>query len=194
MGGVIEVVGVELPKALVFHRAGHGVYDSADGRVTLYRIEGCSPAAWNVEWTIEYGGWLRDHDPDYTHGSIALSNIVDGAGTKRDALALAAEAWPKLRARVAAIEAAERASALAAAPRYVVRKQSSGRTASESFYVARRGGGRVSVHASRTRGAAEVEAEALNVASLVLDHESDPRPYEARLAEAREAWTAAVSA
>lgn len=95
-----------LPLELRFRRVGPGVYDSADGRATLYRIEGCTPAAWNVEWTIAYENRLREIDPDYTYGSIALTNIVDGAATFRDAKALAADAWPALRAKVAALEEA----------------------------------------------------------------------------------------
>lgn len=48
-------------------------------------------------------------------------------------------------------------------PRYTVRKQSSGYTASESFYVydlQRKG--RVSVHASRSRESAQHDADSLN--------------------------------
>lgn len=93
-----------LPLVLRFRRVGPGVYDSADGRVTLYRIEGCTPAAWNAEWTIDYQNRLRDLDPDATLGSVAYGNIVDGAATFRDAKALAADAWPALHAKVAALE------------------------------------------------------------------------------------------
>lgn len=87
---------------------GPGVYDSDDGRVTLYRIEGCRPTAWNVEWTTEYQNWLAANDPDYSYGSIALSLIVDGAATKRDALALYADAWATLFEKLYDIEAASR--------------------------------------------------------------------------------------
>lgn len=90
---------------LVFNRLAPGVYDTPDGRMTLYRIEGCTPPAWNVEWTVEYQNWLGEHVPgDY---SIVTTNIVDGAATKRDAVALAQHEWTSgLSAEIATIEGA----------------------------------------------------------------------------------------
>jgi hypothetical protein len=81
------------------------------------------------------------------------------------------------------------------APRYTVRKQSSGRTASVTFYVydlQRKG--RVTVHAARSREAAQHEADALNVSDLVRDYADDPRPYAERLAEAAAAYAQLVKA
>lgn len=71
--------------------------------------------------------------------------------------------------------------------RYTVRKQSSGRTTSETFFVydvVRRG--RVSVHATVSRRSAQLEADDLEVSEMVRPHAEDPRPYAVRLAEARE--------
>lgn len=78
-------------------------------------------------------------------------------------------------------------------PRYTVRKQSSGYTFSETFYVydtVRKG--RVSVHAARSREAAQHEADALNIHSLVKDYVDDPRPFAERLAEAERIYRGEV--
>ena len=77
--------------------------------------------------------------------------------------------------------------------RYRVRKQSSGYASSVSYYVydlLRKG--RVTVHAYRTREAAQVNADALNVQDMVKDHAVDPRPYKERLAEAQRVYTEAT--
>lgn len=80
---------------------------------------------------------------------------------------------------------------MSARARYTVRKQSSGRTFSETFYVydtVRKG--RVSVHAVRARETAQHEADALNIGDMVKDYADDPRPYAERLAEAEAAYYA----
>ena len=70
--------------------------------------------------------------------------------------------------------------------RYRVRKQSSGRTSSVTYYVYDlQQKARVSVHASHSSRSAQYEADALNVQDMVRDYESDPRPYDLRHAEAR---------
>lgn len=77
--------------------------------------------------------------------------------------------------------------------RYRVRKQSSGYSASETYFVydlVRKG--RVTVHAHRTRESAQAEADSLNVTSMIKDYEDDPRPYLERRAEAAAAFTAAT--
>lgn len=72
---------------------------------------------------------------------------------------------------------------------YVVRKQSSGRTFSETFVVVRNPGGRrVTTIPHVTRETAQAEADALNIGALVLDHADDPRPYAVRRAEAEAAY------
>jgi hypothetical protein len=48
--------------------------------------------------------------------------------------------------------------------------------------------GRVTVHAYLMRDAAQAEADNLNISDMVKPHGEDPRPYEVRLAEAREAF------
>lgn len=72
-----------------------------------------------------------------------------------------------------------------------VRKQSSGRTFSETYIVVMNPGGRrVTVHPHRTRETAQAEADRLNIAELVKDYDQDPRPYDVRLAEAEAAYRA----
>ena len=75
-------------------------------------------------------------------------------------------------------------------PRYRVRKQSSGYTFSETFYVidSQRGNRRVSVHASTTREGAQADADELNIGAMVKDYVDDPRPYDVRRAEAEAAF------
>jgi hypothetical protein len=53
-----------------FHRVAAGDYETADGRFMLWRIPDVNPPAWNVE--------------DKETGRL----IVDGAATKRDAIAI----------------------------------------------------------------------------------------------------------
>lgn len=75
--------------------------------------------------------------------------------------------------------------------RYSVRKQSSGRTFSESYYVydlVRKG--RVTVHAHQHRQSAEVDARALEIAAMVPPAAEDARPYAVRLAEAEQRYAA----
>ena len=75
--------------------------------------------------------------------------------------------------------------------RYTVRKQSSGYTFSETFYVYdTKRKGRVSVHAG-TRESAQADANDLNISDAVQDYDDDPRPYTVRLAEATAAFHAA---
>ena len=72
--------------------------------------------------------------------------------------------------------------------RYTVRKQSSGRTFSETYYVFDTvRGGRVSTEPG-TREIAQAQADELNITAMVLDYDDDPRPFEVRLAEARETY------
>jgi hypothetical protein len=76
-------------------------------------------------------------------------------------------------------------------PPYVVRKQSSGYTASVKWIVVKNPGARrVTVVAHHSQRAAQIEADALNVSALVKDHAEDPRPYEVRLAEAEATYRA----
>lgn len=77
--------------------------------------------------------------------------------------------------------------------RYTVRKQSSGYSSSETFVVWKRGGGRVTVNAHRTREAAQAEADVLNISDMVKDYADDPRPYAERLAEATAAYAASAA-
>lgn len=75
--------------------------------------------------------------------------------------------------------------------RFTVRKQSSGYTASVRFYVYDLvSKSRVTVHAHRCRDTAEMEADRLNIQEMVKPHAEDPRPYEARYAEAEAAYKA----
>lgn len=72
--------------------------------------------------------------------------------------------------------------------RFTVRKQSSGYSHSVTFYVydtTRRG--RVSVHAM-SREQAQASADDLNISDMVAPAADDPRPYEARRAEAEAAY------
>lgn len=68
-------------------RVSAGIYDSDDGRFNLYRIEGVNPPAWNVEWSVEEVERRIEADPEHVgYGSFDL--IVDGAASKRDAIAI----------------------------------------------------------------------------------------------------------
>lgn len=69
--------------------------------------------------------------------------------------------------------------------RYTVRKQSSGRSFSETFYVFDNvTKSRVSVHATVSRRTAQMEADGLEAGAMVRDYADDPRPYAERRAEA----------
>ena len=57
-------------------RIASGDYETTDGRFRIYRIPDLNPPAWNVERI----------DPDWHDVSDPM--IVDGAATKRDAVAL----------------------------------------------------------------------------------------------------------
>ena len=73
--------------------------------------------------------------------------------------------------------------------RYSVRKQSSGYTFSETYFVYDKlRGGRVTVHAHGTREGAQADADALNIMDMVSDYADDPRPYGERHAEASRAY------
>lgn len=93
-----------VPDTLVWRRLCAGVYETLDGRVTLYRLEDVNPPAWNVEWTIDYGNAIADAVGGLAHTDPLLACIVDGAATFRDAKLLAADAWPPLRTRLSEIE------------------------------------------------------------------------------------------
>jgi hypothetical protein len=77
--------------------------------------------------------------------------------------------------------------------RYTVRKQSSGYTASETFYVydlVKQG--RVSVYAT-SRQSAQLDADTLEIGAMVREYADDPRPYEVRRAEAAERFAEGVT-
>lgn len=94
-------VPVEPPK---FKTIGPGVYETGDGRITMYRIEGTRPPAWNVEWTTGYA-WDVQGTPSISGMSSPLySNIVDGAASKKDAVALFERSWPETRAAIQQFE------------------------------------------------------------------------------------------
>lgn len=79
--------------------------------------------------------------------------------------------------------------------RYTVRKQSSGYTHSETYYVydlVKKG--RVTVHAQPHRDAAQSEADRLEIGAMIRDYEDDSRPYVERLAEARARFAAGETA
>jgi hypothetical protein len=78
--------------------------------------------------------------------------------------------------------------------RYTARKQSSGRTFSETWYAYdTQRKTRVSVHAS-TRECAQADADDLNIGDMIADYADDPRPYDVRRAEAEAAYLAAKAA
>lgn len=79
--------------------------------------------------------------------------------------------------------------------RYQVRKQTSGYSNSESYYVWDKvNKSRVTVHAHCTRAAAQLDANSHNVRDMIRPHAEDPRPYAERLAEAEAAFYAASKA
>lgn len=67
-----------------FTRVASGDYETADGRYRLYRLAGVHPPAWNLERVPT--------DDEYAAGEDIDLIVVDGAATKRDALALFAAA------------------------------------------------------------------------------------------------------
>lgn len=69
-----------------FHRVAAGDYETRDGRFMLHRLLDVNPPAWNIEETRE----------------DAYALIVDGAATKRDALALFADWFPRRQEELAA--------------------------------------------------------------------------------------------
>lgn len=74
---------------------------------------------------------------------------------------------------------------------YAVRKQSSGRTFSETYIVIHRPSkGRVTTWAHGTRESAQAEADQLNIGEMVKDYDEDQRPYDVRRAEAEAAYHA----
>lgn len=90
--------GAVAPK---FKLVSPGVYDTEDGRLTLYRLEGVSPPAWNVEWTVDYENALNQATAMPAHAVL-----VDGAASKKDALELFVEHWPETRAQILGFEQA----------------------------------------------------------------------------------------
>jgi hypothetical protein len=75
-----------------FKRVAAGDYETADGEYRLAQLDGGATRAWNVELTTEAVERWIEEDPErrYVHPE---SLIVDGARTKRDALALFADWW-----------------------------------------------------------------------------------------------------
>jgi hypothetical protein len=60
----------------------------------------------------------------------------------------------------------------------------------DKFIVVTRQGARVSTHPHLTRGGAQAAADILNIMEMVRPHAEDPRPYEARHADAAAAYAA----
>lgn len=79
-----------------------GVYDSEDGRITMYRIPGLKPPAWNVEWTTDYS--YKMSNSEHAESEALWSNLVDGAGSMKMALDEFRAAWPETRAAIQRIE------------------------------------------------------------------------------------------
>jgi hypothetical protein len=77
--------------------------------------------------------------------------------------------------------------------RYTVRKMVNGRNGSVKWYVYDlRTKGRVTVHATLMRDAAQAQADNLNIIDTCPDAEQDPRPFEVRYAEAEAKYHATV--
>ena len=72
-------------KAPHFRRVAAGDYETADGRFRLYQLVDVRPPAWNIEDVSlddsQLGQWEAD------------GLIVDGAASKRAALAIFADWW-----------------------------------------------------------------------------------------------------
>lgn len=73
---ILYVPPVEVPR---FYFVAAGDYETVDGQILLYQHVGVHPAAWTIE----------SKDGSYVY--------VNGAGSKRDALALFADEWKRLR-------------------------------------------------------------------------------------------------
>lgn len=72
-----------------FHRIAPGDYETADGTFRLVQLDGGATRAWNVEYTTDYIQRWIDVDPEHRYTIAEV--VVDGAATKRDALALFAD-------------------------------------------------------------------------------------------------------
>lgn len=70
--------------AVAWKRQCPGVYDSEDGRFTMYRIEGVYPAAWNVDWQTDEVERRIDANPE-NFSYRDFDTIVDGAASMKDA-------------------------------------------------------------------------------------------------------------
>lgn len=77
--------------APAFHRVAAGDYETADGRFRLVKLDAGATRAWNVEWASDYIEAQIEADPENVTAYDFADLIVDGAATKRDALALFAE-------------------------------------------------------------------------------------------------------
>jgi hypothetical protein len=100
-----EGFAVDVPeKPPKFKRVGPGVYDSEDGRITMYRIEGVRPPAWNVEWTTDYTYEVTGTGLTTGFGDSIYANIVDGAASMKDAREMFEREWPSLRPHIATWE------------------------------------------------------------------------------------------
>lgn len=85
-----------------FYRIAPGVYDSVDGRLTMYRIEGLNPPGWNIELHTDYVWRMSGHENANLH-EIWIT-VVDGAVSMHDALAIMRQEWPQIDARLSRIE------------------------------------------------------------------------------------------
>jgi len=70
-----------------FHRVAAGDYETADGQFRLVQLDGGATRAWNVEYGNDWVSARVDEDPEHVT-PYDFDLIIDGAATKRDALAL----------------------------------------------------------------------------------------------------------
>lgn len=77
-----------------FHRVASGLYETADKSLELVKLEDVNPPAWNIQYQTDYiDAWINE-DPEHRSWHAFEGLVVDGARSKRDALAIFADWWP----------------------------------------------------------------------------------------------------
>ena len=78
-----------------FKRIAAGLYRTTDGRFELIQLDGGATRAWNVEIASDFIEAQIDADPENVTEYDFDDLIVDGAATKRDAIAIFAQMFER---------------------------------------------------------------------------------------------------
>jgi len=77
-----------------FKRVTAGLYQTEDGKFELLQLDGGATRAWNVEYGTDWIYEQIEADPEHVT-EYDFDLVVDGAATKRDALAIFAEMFER---------------------------------------------------------------------------------------------------